>query len=243
MTNDMKKLLSAAAAIILVFSGLAIYYFGRSGWVPVYQKVVGKRTVAEAVSEFGPAAELKLSNAFEEAGVAYPPSKVTLIGLKEEKRIELWADNESQWVLVKNYEVKKASGTSGPKLTEGDWQVPEGFYEIEGLNPNSSYHLSLKLNYPNEFDHRNAEAEGRTKLGGDIFIHGKAVSVGCLAIGDEAIEELFVLTERIGKNNIFVIIVPWDFRHRKPTSHAKPWVNELYSSLEKDLLKFPLKTH
>ncbi len=192
----MKKLFAATAAVILVISGLAIYYFGRSGWVPVYQKVVGKRTVAEAVSEFGPAAELKLSDAFEEAGVAYPPSKVTLIGLKEEKRLELWADTGGQWIRVKNYDIKKASGTSGPKLIEGDWQVPEGFYEIEALNPNSSYHLSLKLNYPNEFDRKYAEIDGRTKLGGDIFIHGKAVSKGCLAMGDEVIEELFVLTER-----------------------------------------------
>lgn len=238
----MKKLLAAAAAIIVVFSGLAMYYFGRSVWVPVSQKIVGKRTVAEAVSEFGPAAEIKLSDAFERANLSYPPSNVTLIGFKEEKRLELWADNGSQWVLVKNYEVKKASGTSGPKLTEGDWQVPEGFYEIEGLNPNSSYHLSLKLNYPNDFDRRNAEAEGRTKLGGDIFIHGKAVSVGCLAMGDEAIEELFVLTERIGKNMVSVIIVPNDFRQRKPIHQAKPWVNELYSSLEIELSKFPLKT-
>lgn len=238
----MKKLLAAAVAIILVFSGLAMYYFGRSVWVPVQQKIVGKRTVADAVSEFGPAAEIKLSDAFEQVHLSYPPSNVTLIGFKEEKRLELWADSGSQWVLVKTYEVKKASGASGPKLTEGDWQVPEGFYEIEGLNPNSSYHLSLKLNYPNEFDRRNAETEGRTKLGGDIFIHGKAVSVGCLAMGDEAIEELFVLTERIGKNNVSVIIAPHDFRGRKPIPDAKPWVNELYSSLDIELSRFPLET-
>jgi murein L,D-transpeptidase YafK len=74
--------------------------------------------------------------------------------------------------------MKRASGKAGPKLREGDGQVPEGIYRIDGLNPNSSYHLSLKLNYPNDFDLEQARTEGRTELGGDIFIHGKAVSIG-----------------------------------------------------------------
>ena len=71
--------------------------------------------------------------------------------------------------------------------------MPEGVYRIVALNPNSSYHLSMKLDYPTEFDLSKARAEGRTRPGSDIFIHGKAVSIGCVAVGDDAIEEIFVL--------------------------------------------------
>lgn len=88
-----------------------------------------------------------------------------------------------------------ASGGPGPKLREGDLQVPEGVYRLTAFNPNSSYHLSLRVDYPNAEDRAAedravARSDRRTSLGGDIFIHGKAVSIGCLAIGDPGIEEL-----------------------------------------------------
>ncbi|NJN46820.1 MAG: L,D-transpeptidase family protein [Candidatus Competibacteraceae bacterium] len=95
------------------------------------------------------------------------------------------------WQPIKHYPVLAASGTLGPKLCEGDRQVPEGIYRIKSLNPNSAYHLSLELDYPNAFDLRQAERDGRNNPGSAICIHGKAVSVGCLAMGDTAIEELY----------------------------------------------------
>ena len=76
--------------------------------------------------------------------------------------------------------------------------MPEGVYAIEAFNSNSRFHLSLKLDYPNAVDRQQAALEGRDQLGGDIFLHGKDVSVGCLAMGDAAIEELFVLVARTG---------------------------------------------
>ena len=228
--------------VVLVIAVAAIGFFGRSVWVPVSQKFTGKRTVADAVQEFGPAGEQRLAPYFERAGIAFPPESLTLIAIKDEKRLELWAEKDGAWIRIKDYEVKKASGRAGPKLNEGDEQVPEGFYRIEGLNPNSSYHLSLKLNYPNEFDLKQARLDGRTHLGGDIFIHGKAVSVGCLAMGDEAIEELFVLADRVGKDNISVVIVPQDFRARPWINDARTpsWINGLYADMSREMTRYKL---
>jgi murein L,D-transpeptidase YafK len=124
----------------------------------------------------------------------------------------VWVETSGQVVFIHSYSVLAASGHNGPKLREGDRQVPEGFYRITSLNPNSSYHLSIKLNYPNAFDQQHADEEGRDHLGGDIFIHGKAASIGCLAMGDPAIEELFVMVEKVGRSNVQVIIAPHDPR-------------------------------
>ncbi len=199
------------------------------------------RTVQDVVDVYGDAAQRRLVPRFEAAGVAYPPSEVVLIGLKEERVLELWAPHDGGWRQVHSYPVLAASGVAGPKLREGDRQVPEGVYRIIGLNPNSSYHLSLKLNYPNAFDRRHAAAEGRTEPGSDIFIHGRAVSIGCLAIGDPAIEELFVLTARIGRDKVKVLIAPHDARLRSlfPLATGLPaWAPELYREIEAELRQF-----
>jgi len=120
------KLIVLVVLIILALAGAGLYYFGRSLWVPVSQKVVGRRTVAAAVQQFAPVAEQRLAPYFNESGIPFPPNQITLIGLKEEKRLELWAENNGRWVLVKTYEIRRASGKAGPKLVEGDEQVPEG---------------------------------------------------------------------------------------------------------------------
>jgi murein L,D-transpeptidase YafK len=138
-----------------------------------------------------------------------------------------------------------ASGKPGPKLAEGDLQVPEGLYRIESLNPNSSYHLSLRLDYPNEFDRDRAHEDGRIRLGGDIMIHGSNVSIGCIAIGDAAIEEVFVLAAGIGHENVEVILSPSELRTGSPSAHAapvRPWVPGLYESIRSALSQLPLST-
>jgi murein L,D-transpeptidase YafK len=122
-------------------------------------------------------------------------------------------------------------------LRQGDKQVPEGIYRIDGLNPNSHYHLSMKINYPNEFDLFHAWQEGRTKPGSDIFIHGSAVSIGCLAMGDEAIEELFVLAAQVGVENIKVVIAPRDPRlyPLEADANLPEWTTELYSVISREI--------
>ncbi|MGE5234684.1 MAG: L,D-transpeptidase family protein [Acidobacteriota bacterium] len=189
----------------------------------------------------GPAAESRLRAKFEAHGVAYPPRKVALLAFKEERRMEVWAEGDSGPRFIEVYRILATSGDAGPKLHEGDYQVPEGIYRVIWLNPNSSYHLSLELDYPNEFDRARAREDGRTNLGGDIFIHGDDVSVGCLAVGDRAAEDLFVLAARIGPENVEVLIAPWDLRHRPPPEKVEApvrWLGQLYSQLEAELARF-----
>ena len=202
----------------------------------------GKATTAERIATYGEAVKARLSPAFAAQGVAYPPPNLTLIGLKAEKRLEVWApDATGQPRLLKVYPILAASGGIGPKLREGDGQVPEGLYAIESLNPNSRFHLSLRIDYPNADDRRRAQTDGRTQLGGDIMIHGSNASIGCLAMGDPAAEDLFVLAALTGPRKIQVILSPVDFR--KEASVQIPagqpaWVAERHAQIKAELRKF-----
>jgi hypothetical protein len=150
---------------------------------------------------------------FADAGAAFPPPRLDLLVLKEERQLEIWAPGErGRPVLVHRFPVLGASGHAGPKLREGDLQVPEGIYRLRVLNPNSRFHLSLGTDYPNALDRAAARADGRAGLGGDIFLHGGSASVGCVAIGDEAIESLFWLVGRAGRAKVRVLLAPWDLR-------------------------------
>jgi murein L,D-transpeptidase YafK len=134
---------------------------------------------------------------------------------------------------LRSYPVLAASGTAGPKRREGDLQVPEGIYRLTTFNPNSSYHLSVRVDYPNADDRAAARAENRTALGGDIYIHGKAVSIGCLALGDAAIEELYVLLADVGLPQATLILAP----RAEPTAEpgAPAWITDLYKHLRREL--------
>lgn len=114
---------------------------------------------------------------------------VYLRAFKEEAELELWVQQGGTWHLQHTYPILGQSGDLGPKTAEGDEQVPEGFYAVtpHGMNPCSLYHLSFNIGYPNAYD----TAQGRT--GSLIMIHGKDCSIGCLAMGDPAIEEIYTL--------------------------------------------------
>jgi murein L,D-transpeptidase YafK len=129
---------------------------------------------------------------------------------KSEKLIEVWAKNSKDSVLQKvaTYSICRLSGKLGPKRRQGDLQVPEGFYHINIFNPFSNYFLSLGINYPNTSD-RILGHKG--SLGGDIFIHGRCVTIGCLPITDNKIKELYVYcveAKNNGQNKIPVTIFP-----------------------------------
>ncbi len=237
---------------LTVLLGLALsagFLYGRSLWVPVYLKVVGKRSLEQAVAQYGPGARARLSPYFERAGAAYPPSAATLLAIKDQARLELWAEEDGGPRFIRSYPIRGLSGRAGPKLREGDRQVPEGIYRITYLNPNSRYHVSLRLNYPNAFDRKMAAKEGRKDLGGDIMIHGKRTSAGCLAMGDDAAEELFVLVAKVGKSNTRLIIAPTDFRGTTAVASgtsppkAPPWLPKLYTEVAAAMsdLKVPPK--
>lgn len=201
-------------------------------------------TIAERLAQYGPAARARLRPHFEKQKVAYPPSQIAFIGLKQEKILEIYARNgTNDFKRIRSYPILAASGGAGPKLREGDRQVPEGIYGIESLNPNSRFHLSLRVDYPNAFDRERAAREGRSNLGGDIMIHGSNVSIGCLAMGDEAAEDLFVLAADTGLKNITVILAPVDLRDEHKTvpasSNLPAWTAGLYETLRARLKEFP----
>ena len=237
--NRKRVFLSVSACVVVAAVCVAVYIYGRGVWHPVYTRVFGGKTVAEVVQDIGPEARKRMRPSFESAGIKYPPSRITFLAIKDSAILEVWAWKDQAPVYIRAYDIQALSGTNGPKLREGDRQVPEGFYRIEGLNPNSSYHLSMKLNYPNEFDRKHAEAEGRRDPGSNIFIHGKAVSIGCLAMGDQVIEELFVLTHDVGTANCKVVIAPSDPRkHSLPIPESPAWVSELYKTIALEFLKY-----
>lgn len=199
------------------------------------------RSLEEAISLYGAEARARLAPHFAAAGLAYPPKRLLFLAMKKEAELEVWAGSGENMQMLRRYPIKRLSGQAGPKLREGDRQVPEGIYRIVGFNPNSRFHLSMKLDYPNAFDRRHADREGRSEPGSDIFIHGKAASIGCLAMGDSAIEELFVLVHDSGRENVQVVISPRDPRPigRLTASPAlPPWTGELYQEITAAFLPF-----
>ncbi len=199
--------------------------------------ITNERTLSDVVSTLSERVRPTMRGLYESRGLPYPPAELTLIAVKNERRLEVWSpDDSGKFVHVRNYPILAASGSVGPKLRRGDRQVPEGIYSVTAYNPNSAFHLSMKIDYPNDFDRMMADYDHRTNLGGDIFIHGSNVSLGCLAMGDRAIEQLFMLVYDTGRRNTKVIIVPYDFR-KHGNLELKPrwlpqWLDELYLRLD-----------
>ncbi|MDP1592191.1 MAG: murein L,D-transpeptidase family protein [Prosthecobacter sp.] len=127
---------------------------------------------------------------------------------KESRELELWLKNSTGWQLFRNYPIANFSGSLGPKTREGDMQAPEGFYSVtkQQLNPASSYHLSFNIGYPNAYD----LAHQRT--GSLIMVHGNTVSIGCFAMTDPLIEEIYLVLEAALKNTATVPVHVFPFR-------------------------------
>jgi len=128
---------------------------------------------------------------------------------KSEKIVEVWIKNKGdvKYKLFKTYDICATSGDLGPKRIEGDGQIPEGFYRIDGFNPKSSYYLSLHISYPNTSDVILKEG---VNPGGAIMMHGDCVTIGCLPMTDDKIKEIYVLClEARNRNNpIYIDIFP-----------------------------------
>jgi hypothetical protein len=239
----MKRIHILLAILVLAFCVIPFRAKLRRPVVAAIQVVRGKKTATDRVEQFGPAVRARLAPDFDRINVAYPPTEITLVGLKQENLLEVWVSDPPK--LLKSYPILGASGGLGPKLREGDMQVPEGLYRIESLNPNSMYHLALRVNYPNEFDKAKGKLDGREELGSDIMIHGKSCSIGCLAMGDEAAEDLFVLAAETGIDNISVILTPVDFRTSEFPARMPEfpsWTPELYASIKQELMKLEKTT-
>ena len=126
------------------------------------------------------------------ASLPYPIPRLFFRAFKEERTLEIWGSNgRDPFRRVVAYRVAGQSGALGPKRKEGDKQVPEGFYTVDRLNPRSRFLLSIGINYPNASDRLRSDPR---RPGGDIFIHGDDVSIGCLAMTDPVIEVIYVMT-------------------------------------------------
>jgi hypothetical protein len=241
---DRKRLFLSVAIVASIGAASAIVTACRRRPSARRPDAVSLHTVDSRLEQFGAGARSRLQPYFAQAGVDYPGSELILLGLKAERRLDVYAlDADSVVSFIRSYPVMAASGTPGPKLREGDRQVPEGFYPVESFNPNSQFHLALRVGYPNSDDQRRALADGRTALGGDIMIHGGSASIGCLAMGDPAIEEIFVLAADVGREHIRIILAPQDLRVQPavPLPTGTPaWTHELYTDLRRALDALPL---
>lgn len=211
--------------------------------VPALRPLLGKKTVSDQIQTYGEVARARLNAMFKEKGFTYPPAKLAMLAFKDKRILEVYVGSaDGNFQHLHTYPVLGASGKLGPKLREGDFQVPEGVYRLESLEPNTPYHLALRLNYPNDFDLEHARIDGRSKPGSDILIHGSNGSVGCLAMGDVASEDLFVLANDTRDHNIAIIICPVDLRNFEPPP-ASPndpvWLPTLYQEIRKALKNYP----
>ena len=233
------------AALAMVGAAIALGIFSGLPMFRLLRQMTGRRTCDDVVAQYGEDVQRRLRPHLTQAGFSSVPVKIALLVFKREQMLELWGKRERQWRRVTTYPFTANSGAIGPKLREGDGQIPEGVYSVAAMNPNSSYHLSLKVNYPNDFDRAMAEADGRETLGGDIYAHGKNLTIGCVPVGDPAIEDLFVLTHAVGMSNAQIIIAPWDFR-TDPTRPQFPeirWSGLLYDMIALALEPYADTTH
>lgn len=153
----------------------------------------------------------KLAKALEAAGVPHPHALLLRV-FKDERVLEMWAAAASggPFVHLGDHPICASSGGPGPKARVGDGQVPEGLYRVTTLNPWSRFHLSLRVDYPNAADRARNPGVPVSALGGEIFIHGDCVTIGCVPIGDEAIEEVYLaaLEVRGRGGEILALILP-----------------------------------
>jgi murein L,D-transpeptidase YafK len=151
-----------------------------------------------------------LRRMFADKKLPYPPRAILFRAFKKEAQLELWASDKAgdSLTLVHTYAICATSGVLGPKRKFGDVQVPEGFYELDWFNPQSNFFLSLHISYPNSADRI---LGSRANPGGDIFLHGNCVTIGCIPITDEGIKEVYWLAVQVhaaGQRHIPMEIFP-----------------------------------
>ena len=206
----MKAVLFKNIVVVLIAVFASVNLFGQPGFVDM-QKANEK--IAEVFNRRADSLKKELAA----KKINWPIQAIYIRSFKFDRVMEIWVKGEfsNAFSLFKNYKVCAQSGTAGPKRMEGDYQVPEGIYYINEFNPNSNYHLSLGLNYPNASDRILSDP---LRPGSEIYIHGSCVSVGCIAIDDPNIEELYVLASHAkaaGQDFIPVHVFPVNYNEKK----------------------------
>lgn len=131
--------------------------------------------------------------------VRYGGFQLFLRSFKKEQLVEVWIKEASKdyYVLLHTYDFCTTSGTLGPKRREGDMQIPEGIYTINHFNPQSNFYLSLGIDYPNASDKLLSDP---VHPGGEIYLHGNCVTIGCIPLTDDKIKEIYVLAVEARSN-------------------------------------------
>jgi murein L,D-transpeptidase YafK len=176
------------------------------------------------------AAHARIDGALAKKGLSFGSSVYIRI-FKKEAELEVWLQRGAQYELFKTYPICAESGTLGPKEREGDEQSPEGFYSVTAskLNPRSNYHLAFDIGYPNAYD----RSLGRT--GSFIMVHGNCVSIGCFAMTDPGIEEIYMLAEAAlakGQKAFAVDVFPFRMTAENMRQHASSRWAPFWSELK-----------
>jgi murein L,D-transpeptidase YafK len=197
--------------------------------------------------------EEAVKNVFDRRNVAYRGFQMFIRAFKKEQLVEVWVKEagKESWSYLNSYDFCSSSGTLGPKRKEGDLQIPEGVYTINHFNPQSNFYLSLGISYPNASDKILSDPR---KPGGDIYLHGNCVTIGCIPITDDKIKELYVMAVEArnnGQEKIPVHIFPTRLsteqlnvlRKNYPTSTVAFWENlkVVYDDFELTKKLKPLK--
>src|SRR6185437_13747278 len=164
-----------------------------------------------------------LQKEFKAKGLEWPVRYMFIRSFKYDGQLEVWVKNaaKEKYKLFKTYRVCLLSGAMGPKRMQGDYQVPEGFYYINEFNPRSNYHLALGLNYPNASDKILSDS---LRPGNAIYIHGSCVSVGCIPVTDDEIEEIFLIAgyaKSSGEDFIPVHVFPFRYNSKRSLEYFK----------------------
>jgi len=173
-------------------------------------------------------------------------SPIMLRIFKEENELEVWKLRDTgRYGLLTTYEICKWSGKLGPKYQEGDRQAPEGFYRVNRhqMNPNSQYHLSFNMGFPNAYD----RSHGRT--GSHLMIHGACSSAGCYSMTDERVEEIYAMARdafRGGQKSFQIQAYPFRMSPENMIKHRDHNQFEFWKMLKKgydhfEITKIPPK--
>jgi murein L,D-transpeptidase YafK len=190
----------------------------------------------DAIEKVNPKIQMEL----KEKTISYG-AQVLIRIFKESKELEVWLKKGKVFEHFKTYKIcTYGSGGLGPKAKQGDGKAPEGFYRVsaKSLNPVSNFHLALNLGYPNEYD----RAHKRT--GSALMIHGDCVSIGCYAITDEGIEEIYSLVDaalRNGQPFIQIHIFPFHMTSPNMSDHSKSEWSPFWHNLKEGFNYFELK--
>ncbi len=142
---------------------------------------------------------------------------------KEESEFEIWKWKDGRFRHFRTYPICAWSGGLGPKVQQGDRQAPEGFYTVSRgqMNPHSLYHLAFNIGFPNAYNSANGHS------GSSLMVHGDCKSVGCYAMTDAYIEEIYILAREAfnaGQTRFHIQALPFHMTAANmQRHHDSPW--------------------